>query len=298
MARAWPISFCAFDEKATSSSRNGAIPVHSEFRQPRISSSSAISSSACALTSLLQLLLERITVDAVVVPLELVDELVDLVHGLARHDPQSDRLPAPAVLLARVPLGELLVRRLDRAGVRERLPFSLLTKNLVDHAASGRTTRRTHSVSPRVVRRSPSRSSVFGPWPVTTCLSSSQSGSENPQTPSSSFRSFGSGTVSPSSQICGTYPSRNCWRASPLPWLLIRQMYIGSSSAGIGFPWNCISGPHQRSSASWTSSRCSSVPFIIVRITSRPWRMWNDSSQQIFFMIRAYGAYEHLRSAF
>jgi hypothetical protein len=26
--------------------------------------------------------------------------------------------------------------------------------------------------------------------------------------------------------------------------------------------------------------------------------MWNDSSQQIFFMIRAYGAYEHLRSAF
>ena len=66
----------------------------------------------------------------------------------------------------------------------------------------------------------------------------------------------------------------------------------------IGFPWNCISGAHQRSSASWTSSRCSSVPFIIVRITSRPWRMWNDSSQQIFFMIRAYGAYEHLRSAF
>ena len=40
------------------------------------------------------------------------------------------------------------------------------------------------------------------------------------------------------------------------------------------------------------------MPFIIVRITSRPWRMWNDSSQQIFFMIRAYGAYEHLRSAF
>ena len=33
-------------------------------------------------------------------------------------------------------------------------------------------------------------------------------------------------------------------------------------------------------------------------MTSRPWRMWNDSSQQIFFMIRAYGAYEHLRSAF
>jgi hypothetical protein len=26
--------------------------------------------------------------------------------------------------------------------------------------------------------------------------------------------------------------------------------------------------------------------------------MWNDSSQQTFFITRAYGAYEHLRSAF
>ena len=26
--------------------------------------------------------------------------------------------------------------------------------------------------------------------------------------------------------------------------------------------------------------------------------MWNDSSQQIFFMIRAYGAYDDLSSAF
>src|SRR6266498_4038319 len=75
-------------------------------------------------------------------------------------------------------------------------------------------------------------------------------------------------------------------------------MSIGSSSPGIGLPWNCISGPDQRVTASWTSSRWSSVPFISVRITSRPWRMWNDSSQQIFFMIRAYGAYEHLSSAF
>ena len=79
---------------------------------------------------------------------------------------------------------------------------------------------------------------------------------------------------------------------------MIRQTNIGSSSREIGLPWNCISGPHQRLSASCTSSRCASVPVIIARITSRPWRMWNDSSQQIFFMIRAYGAYEHLRSAF
>ena len=59
-----------------------------------------------------------------------------------------------------------------------------------------------------------------------------------------------------------------------------------------------MSGPHQRSSASCTSSNCSGVPVTSARMTSRPWRMWNDSSQQIFFMIRAYGAYEHLSSAF
>src|SRR5512132_1001285 len=204
-ARAWPPSFWAIDEKATSSSRNGAIPVHSELRQPRISSSSAISRScARSLTRLPQLLLERIAVDAVVVPLQLVDELVDLVHGLAWDDPERDRLAPPPELLPRVPLGELLVRRLDRAGVRERLALPFLPEDFVDHAASGSTTRRTHSVSSRVVRRSPSRSSVFGPWPVTTCLSSSQSGSLYSQTPSSRLRSFGSGTVSPSSQICGT----------------------------------------------------------------------------------------------
>src|SRR5262245_61674764 len=227
------------------------MPVHSEFRQPRISSSSAISSSACSFTCLLQLLLERVAVDAVVVALELVDELVDLVHRVARHEPERDRLAAPAELLACVPLGVLVVRRLHRARVRERLPLPLLAENLVDHAACASTVRRTHSVSSHVVRRRSSRSSVRGPCPVTTCLSSSQSGSVNSQRPvSSSLRRYGSGTVSPSSQICGTYPSRNCWRASSLPWLLIRHRYIGSLSEGIGFPWNCISGPHQRFSAS------------------------------------------------
>src|SRR4029453_16064761 len=103
------------DEKATSSSRNGAMPVHSEFRQPRISSSSAIGRSSCArsLTCLLELLLQRIAVDAVVVPLELVDELVDLVHRVAPHEPERHRLAAAAELLPRVPLGVLVVRRLD-----------------------------------------------------------------------------------------------------------------------------------------------------------------------------------------
>src|SRR5207249_4542314 len=136
-ARACPISFWAIDENATSSSRNGAIPVRSESRQPRIRSSSAISRSscACALTCLLQLLLERIPVDTVVVPVQLVDEVVDLVHSLARDDPERGRLAAAAVLLAGVPLGEALVGRLDRARVLEGLALPLLAKDLVDHAA-------------------------------------------------------------------------------------------------------------------------------------------------------------------
>src|SRR5919197_3607727 len=103
MARAWPISFCAIDEKATSSSRSGAIPVHSESRQPRTSSSSAIASNermSCSFTRLLQLLLQGIAVDPVVVAVQLVDELVDLDDRLARDDPERGRLAAAAVLLA------------------------------------------------------------------------------------------------------------------------------------------------------------------------------------------------------
>src|SRR5437763_4823898 len=205
-ARACPISFWAMDENATSSSSSGAIPVHSEFRQPRISSSSAASRSCCArsLTCSRQLLLQRVAVHPVVVLLQLVREVVDLVHGLARDDPEGRRLAAPTVLLACVRLGELLVRSLDRAGMRERLAFTFLTEDLVDHAASARTVRRTQAFSSRVARRSSRRSAVFGPCPVTTCLSSSQSGSLYSQTPSSCLRNFGSGTVRPSSQICGT----------------------------------------------------------------------------------------------
>src|SRR4051794_5786845 len=106
------------------------MPVHSELRQPRISSSSAIASNTSArdppcnrlllgcsglgsLTRLLQLLLEWVAVDAVVVPLELVDELVDLVHGRPRDEPERYRLAATAELLARVPLRVLVVGRLD-----------------------------------------------------------------------------------------------------------------------------------------------------------------------------------------
>src|SRR6476660_102238 len=87
-ARAWPISFCAIDEKATSSSSSGAIPVHSELLQPRNSSSSASSSSCCAFTGFRQLLFQGVAVDAVVVLLQLVDEVFDRVHGVARDDPE------------------------------------------------------------------------------------------------------------------------------------------------------------------------------------------------------------------
>src|SRR5581483_7348378 len=133
-ARAWPISFCAIDEKATSSSSVGAIPVHSESRQPITSSSSASSSRirARSFTSLLQPHLERVAVDAAVLEVELVREVVHLVHRLARHEPERLRLAAPAELLARPCLGERRVRRLDGPCVCERLPLPLLPKNLPD----------------------------------------------------------------------------------------------------------------------------------------------------------------------
>src|SRR4029079_12395451 len=100
---------------ALSASGNGATRVHSESRQPRISSSSAISSNS-SLTCLLQLLLERIAVDAVVVPVQLVDELLDPHDRPALDHPERDRLAAAAELLARVRLGKVLVGGLDRGG--------------------------------------------------------------------------------------------------------------------------------------------------------------------------------------
>src|SRR4029453_875188 len=168
------------DEKATSSSRKGAMPVHSELRQPRKSSSSASWRSSCALTRLLQLYLERIAVHAAVVPVEDVGDvgLAHLLDGLARNDPERERLAAPPVELPRVCLGEHEVGRFERATVLEGLAFALLPEDFVDHAASTNTVRRTHAVSSREALRKPSRRSVSGPWPVTTHLSSSQSGSE------------------------------------------------------------------------------------------------------------------------
>src|SRR5579859_6346265 len=193
------------DENATSSSSTGAIPVHSELRQPRTSSSSAIwSNSACSLTCLLQLRLQRVAVDPVVVLAELVGEVLDLVDRVARDDPERHRLAATTVLLVRVGVSEGRVGRGHRAGMLERLPLPFLPEDLPDHAASARIARRTQAVSSRDIRRNSSRSAVRGPCPVTTDRSSSQSGSVYSQTPSSRCRRAGSGTVSPSSQICGT----------------------------------------------------------------------------------------------
>src|SRR5579872_1723831 len=200
-ARAWPISFCAIDENATSSSSTGAIPVHSESRHP-ITSSSSASPSSSSFTRLLQAGLDRVAVHAPVLEVELVGPVVDDVHGVARDEPERRRLPAPAVLLARPRLRELRIRRVDRARMLERLPLPLAPEDLEDHAASK--TSRTQRSCSRKRRRNASRSSVRGPWPVTTCFSSSQSGSEYSHTPSSRLRSFGSGTVRPSSRICGT----------------------------------------------------------------------------------------------
>src|SRR6478672_1956192 len=102
------------DENATSSSSTGAIPVHSEFRQPRTNSSSAIwSSCSRSLTCLPELRLQRVAVDPVIVAPELVDEVLDLGDFLARDDPERGRLASPPVLLVRVRAGKGPVRRND-----------------------------------------------------------------------------------------------------------------------------------------------------------------------------------------
>src|SRR5512145_1083218 len=137
------------DEKATSSSRNGAIPVHSEFRQPRISSSSAMDSRrsvrsltgrtrgqlerAGLLARLPQARLDRVAVHAAVLHLELVGELGDLVHRVPGNEPERHRLLPPAVLLARVDLRERLGGRGHGAGVLKGLTLPFLPEDLEDH---------------------------------------------------------------------------------------------------------------------------------------------------------------------
>src|SRR5438045_8623614 len=108
------------------------MPVHSDSRQPRKSSSSAIARSCCsrALTSLLQSCLDRVAVDTAVLEVELVRPVLDVADLVARHEPESDRLAAPAVLLARPRLREVRVGRYDRAGVLEGLALPLAPEYL------------------------------------------------------------------------------------------------------------------------------------------------------------------------
>src|SRR6201993_1435108 len=106
------------------------MPVHSESRQPRTSSSSASPSSACSFTSLLQPCLDRVAVDAAVLEVELVSPVLDVADRVARDEPECDRLAAPAVLLARPGLREVRVRRDDRARVLERCAALLLAEDL------------------------------------------------------------------------------------------------------------------------------------------------------------------------
>src|SRR6478609_8219046 len=165
MARAWPISFWAIEEKATSSSSSGAIPVYSESRQPRTSSSSARPSSACSLTCLLQSGLDGVAVDAAVLEAELVGPVLDVADRVARDEPERDRLAAPAVLLAGPRFCEVRVGSDYRARVLEGGSALLLAEDLPDrmlvHAA--RTASRTHCSWSRKRRRRASRSAVFGP---------------------------------------------------------------------------------------------------------------------------------------
>src|SRR5262245_44500289 len=106
------------------------MPVHSESRQPRTSSSSARPSSACSFTSLLQACLDGVAVDAAVLEVELVGPVLDVADGVARDEPERDRLAAATVLLSRPGLGEVRVGSDDRAGVLERGAALLLAEDL------------------------------------------------------------------------------------------------------------------------------------------------------------------------
>src|SRR5581483_1329537 len=102
------------------------MPVHSESRQPRTSSSSARPSSACSFTRLLQACLDRVAVDPAVFEVELVGPVLDVADRVAGDEPECDGLAPPAVLLARPRLREVRVGGDHPAGVLERRAALLL----------------------------------------------------------------------------------------------------------------------------------------------------------------------------
>src|SRR5579862_8977482 len=100
------------------------------------SSSASPRSSLRSLSCNAQPRFQRVAVDATVLQVELVGEILDIVDGLARNEPKRGGLAASPVLLARPRLRELGVGRLDRARVLERLALLLLSEHLEDHVAS------------------------------------------------------------------------------------------------------------------------------------------------------------------
>src|SRR3954452_12291724 len=144
------------------------MPVHSESRQPRTSSSSARPSSACSLTGLLQAGLDRVTVHAAVLEVELVGPDLEVADRVARDEPERDRLATPAVLLARPSLREVGGGRDDGpAGLEGAAPLLLaeaLPDGVLAHAAKASRTHRSWSRKRRPQAR---RSPVLAARPVT-----------------------------------------------------------------------------------------------------------------------------------
>ena len=168
---------------SSSTARSPSTPIRASRGRARRRRSREAAARARSFTRLLQLRLERVAVHPVVVAAELVDEVLDLEDRVARDDPERSRLAAAAVLLVRVASRERLVRRDHRARV---------LRTAGPCAPAGRPPRsrrlREHRLAhPRGLlaraRRNSSRSAVFGPCPVTTARSSSQSGSVYSQTP-------------------------------------------------------------------------------------------------------------------
>ena len=148
---------------------------------------------------------------------------------------------------------------------------------------------RTHRVSAR--GRAPELEPLldFGPWPVTTDAArpSRARCSATRRPPRRGGVRVGDGQ--PELKESRHVDPRGTPGGAPRRLALIRQWRSRSFARSPRGPCICMSGPHQRSSASWTAARWEAVPVIIVTTTSRPCMMWTDSSQQIFCIVRATG---------
>ena len=202
-ARACPISFCAIDENATSSSSIGAIPVHSESRQPMTSSSSARPSSS-SFTRLLQARLDRVAVDAPVLQVELVGPVARR-RAPRRAARATTRPTRRGGRTARAPTPPRTPRPARRPSPRARTAALRGRAGRSPRSSAASTASRTHCSCSR--KRRAEREPLGRARPVAGDDAASAPPSPArvySQTPSSRLRSFGSGTVRPSSRICGT----------------------------------------------------------------------------------------------